>query len=87
MRIVTRSEAERWCEAHSVALSSSGLPERPAAIEFSIPQDAGARVALVSSAMDEFRDAAQFLVWFDDWGVWPSGQRMHVFDFFGTAMC
>ena len=39
-------------------------------------------MALVSSTMDEFRDAAQFLVWFDDWGVWPSGQRMHVFDKF-----
>jgi hypothetical protein len=32
--------------------------------------------------MDEFRDAEQFLVWFDDWGAWPSGQRMHVFEKF-----
>ena len=22
------------------------------------------------------------LVWFDDWAVWPSGQRMHIFERF-----
>ncbi len=20
------------------------------------------------------------MVWFNDWGVWPSGERMHIFD-------
>jgi hypothetical protein len=39
-------------------------------------------VWLVSEGMRSFRDEPVFLVWFDDWSVWPSGQRMHVFDRF-----
>ena len=32
--------------------------------------------------MEFFADEPSYLVWFADWSVWPSGQRMHVFDRF-----
>jgi hypothetical protein len=35
--------------------------------------------------MAAFSDASFFLVWFHDWAVWPSGQRMHIFDRFRTS--
>jgi hypothetical protein len=39
-------------------------------------------VSLVKQAMEGFADEPSHLVWFDDWAVWPSGQRMHIFDRF-----
>ena len=50
--------------------------------KFAIPEDAGKRVSLVARGMQAFRNEPGFLVRFDDWSVWPSGQRMHVFDRF-----
>lgn len=32
--------------------------------------------------MGAFSDEPRMLVWFTDWGVWPSGERMHIFDRF-----
>jgi hypothetical protein len=51
-------------------------------LKFEVPRDAQQRVYLVSQAMDAFGSEPLFLVWFNDWSVWPSGQRMHVFDRF-----
>jgi hypothetical protein len=83
MRVLSSREAAAWCHAHDVALSEYGLPDRSdAALRFEIPEDAQKRVVLVNRAMQTFGDESHFLVWFDDWAVWPSGQRMHVFDRF-----
>jgi hypothetical protein len=83
MRVLSPQEAEAWCNAHHVALSRWGLPERSDAhLKFEIPPDAQKRVYLVNQAMEALGDESHFLVWFDDWSVWPSGQRMHVFDRF-----
>ena len=80
MRVLSPQQAATWCHAHDVALSDRGLPDRSDAdLNFRIPCDAQKRVYLVSQAMGPFVDEP-FLVWFDDWSVWPSGQRMHVFD-------
>lgn len=81
MKVLSPQEAATWCQAHQVALSDRGLPERSDAdLKFEIPRDAQKRVYLVSQAMEAFVDEPLFLVRFDDWSVWPSGQRMHVFD-------
>lgn len=37
---------------------------------------------LVSEKMAAFREEPNFLVWLDDWSVWPSGERMHIFERF-----
>src|SRR5262245_57589303 len=83
MKVLSAEEARTWCQAHDVALSDFGHPERSIKdLKFKIPEDAQKRVLLVSQAMPTFGDEPQFLVWFDDWSVWPGGQRMHIFDRF-----
>jgi hypothetical protein len=83
MKVLSSQEAAAWCEAHHVPLSHRSLPDRSGAnLKFEIPLDAQKRVYLVGQAMESFRDEPLFLVWLDDWSVWPSGQRMHVFDRF-----
>ena len=51
-------------------------------LKFEIPPGTGRRVYLVSQALKPFAGEPHVLVWLDDWSVWPSGQRMHVFDRF-----
>jgi hypothetical protein len=81
--ILTPDETTLWCSQNEITLTGRGLPEKSDAFfRFTIPEDAGRRVWLVSQGMRAFRDEPAFLVWFDDWSVWPSGQRMHVFDRF-----
>ena len=81
MKVLSPQEAAAWCQAHHVALDHRSLPDRSGAdLKFEIPLDAQKRVYLVSQAMEDFRGEPLFLVWFDNWSVWPSGQRMHVFD-------
>jgi hypothetical protein len=84
MQILSKASATNWCSTNQVPLSAFGVPERSPtdAARFDIPEDAGKRVYLVSECMADFRDATNFLVWFDDWSVWPSGERMHIFDRF-----
>jgi hypothetical protein len=73
MRTITRGQANQWCETHEIALTDS-------AHEFKIPKDAGERVYLVAKSMASFETSREVLIWFDDWSVWPSSQRMHLFD-------
>lgn len=83
MKILSREETCAWCGQNDIALNDRGSPERSdAPVHFKIPEDAGKRVALVSHRMRAFSGEPIFLVWFDDWAVWPSGQRMHIFDRF-----
>ena len=83
MKVLSRQEAMSWCQAHGVDLDDWGLPKRSdAESRFEIPNDAQKRVYLVSKAMKAFNGDPRLLVWFHDWSVWPSGQRMHVFDRF-----
>jgi hypothetical protein len=64
-------------------VGDSGFPEAEGRTPpFPIPTDAGRRVSLVAEHLEEFRSEGETLVWFDDWAVWPSGQRMHVFERF-----
>jgi hypothetical protein len=81
MRILSREDASLWCGQNNIVLNDRGLPERiDAPVHFKIPEDANKRVGLVSDRMQAFNLEPIFLVWFDDWAVWPSGQRMHIFD-------
>lgn len=83
VKVLSREETRLWCRQRDIALSERGLPQRPdEAARFKIPEDAGKRVFLVARGMRAFSASPLFLVWFDDWSVWPSGQRMHVFERF-----
>ena len=47
--------------------------------DFTIPQDAGQRTAMVKGQMERLKGKAWLLIWVDDWSVWPSGRWHHVF--------
>jgi hypothetical protein len=79
--LLADADARIWFEQNNVALAASGLPELSNAVtRFKIPEDAGKRVYLVSQRMRTFIGEPNYLVLFNDWAVWPSGQRMHIFE-------
>lgn len=81
MRVIAKSDAEAWCDRHKITLNERKLPDRSAfPSKFAIPADAGQRVNLVNRSMEAFRGEPELLIWFTDWGVWPSGERMHIFE-------
>jgi hypothetical protein len=83
MKIISREETITWCHQNEIVLTARGQPElTDATTQFKIPVDAQKRVYLASQDMRAFASEPLFLVWFDDWAFWPSGQRMHIFDRF-----
>jgi hypothetical protein len=61
-------------------LDDRDRPRMPDGAEgFDIPHDAGQRVALVAGHLDERSFGGTSLVWFTEWGIWPSGERQHIF--------
>ena len=83
MKIIDRAEVEKWCKANSCALDGNGLPFPPMVTEsFKIPQDTGKRIAMVKDHLTVFQSKPEILVWFTEWGVWPSGERAHIFERF-----
>jgi hypothetical protein len=85
MQALTSADARKWCAAQGISLTDTGFPRASRVRRFKIPPDAGARVALVAADMRVVGARAKSLVWFDDWAVWPSGQRMHVFERFRAS--
>jgi hypothetical protein len=72
MTVFSRREAAAWYQGHHVALNIWGLPDRIGVnLKFESPADAQARLSLVKQAMEGFSDEPWYLVWFDDWSVWP----------------
>jgi hypothetical protein len=83
MRALTKSEAKKWCQTQGTVMGSGGFPNASCKTEsFGIPTDSGQRVASAARHLECFRGNGKTLVWFDDWAVWPSGQRMHIFERF-----
>ncbi len=85
MKAIEAGAAKQWSEAHGFQLSEHGLPEwreQDGLEDFSIPPDAGARVALVREHMDALKKEEELCIWLDDWDVWQSGQRWHIFERF-----
>jgi hypothetical protein len=63
-----------------VDLDDRGRPAEPAdARAFEISVDTGRRVHLVAEHLRVAIGAAEALVWLSEWGVWPSGERPHLF--------
>jgi hypothetical protein len=86
MIFLSKREAAAWCQQSGISLDEHDLPERSAAPNrFDIPSDAGNRVYLVSKFLTPLENEPAVLVWFDEWGVWPSGERMHIFNRFRSS--
>jgi hypothetical protein len=78
--------AEAWCQAHGYGLDESGRPcSSLRAQRFEIPQDTGRRIAIVAGHLQRFASETETLVWFTEWGVWPSCERPHIFDRFRAS--
>ena len=83
MKFLTKIEIEEWCRRNSTPFDDFGRPKFSCATEgFKIPVDTGHRVALVKGHFQIFNNEDEILIWFTDWGVWPSSERMHIFDRF-----
>jgi hypothetical protein len=83
MKFLTEIEIEEWCRRNSTPFDDFGRPKFSCATEaFKIPADAGQRVALVKGHFQVFNNEDEILIWFTEWGVWPSSERMHIFDRF-----
>ena len=79
MKALTRDEAVAWCNRNGVAVDERHRPEMPSnTVEVKIEHDAGRRVAMVRQHFRAFGEPDEFLVWFTDWSVWPSGEVPHL---------
>lgn len=92
MRICTYKECAEWCAAHDYPTRHFVVGPAPDLTEpnfrfatFSIPEDAGRRVALVKNLVSLLDEDAELLVQIGDWSVWPSGQHLPLFDRFRQA--
>lgn len=86
MQFLTEQQARQWCSQKGISLDARGLPDRSAfsgrSEDFAIPSDAGQRVVTVRQRFDAIATGPDLLIWVTEWGVWPSGERMHIFDRF-----
>ena len=95
MRICSYKDCADWCAAHGYPtrhIEGFVVGPHPDLTEpgfrfamFSIPEDAGRRVALVKSLISLLGESAELLVQIGDWAVWPSGQHMPLFNRFRQA--
>lgn len=95
MRICTYKQCAEWCAAHGyptrhiegfIVSPDPDLTEPDFRFAmFSIPEDAGRRVALAKGLISLLDENAEVLVQIGDWSVWPSGQHMPLFDRFRQA--
>lgn len=95
MRICTYKECAEWCATHGYPtrqIEGHIVGPDPHLTEpdfrfamFSIPEDAGRRVALAKHLLSLLDESAELLVQIGDWAVWPSGQHMPLFDRFREA--
>jgi hypothetical protein len=95
MRVYTYKECAEWCAAHGYPtrhIKGFVVGPDPDLTEpdfrfamFSIPEDAGRRVALVKDLISLIDGNAELLVQIGDWAVWQSGQHMPLFDRFRQA--
>jgi hypothetical protein len=75
--------ARAWCRQNGIPLGTRS-PELPAGtltpLRFSIPQDAGARVALAKGLYPNVWDRnSEVLIWTTDWSVWASGEHLPLY--------
>ena len=83
MQTLSKGDAKRWCQSQGARFDEQGFPKpKERSKTFEIPEDAGRRVALVAKHLKRFQLTGKVLVWYDDWGAWPSAQRMHIFERF-----
>lgn len=85
MQFFTSDQCAEWCRRHGYQLPPElerhGPSERFVRHEFTIPADAGQRVALCRLlwSLDDNAQVTDRLLWINEWGVWPSSEHMPLF--------
>lgn len=83
---LSAQDAESWCRARGYELDESCHPCVPSRGQrFEIPVDTGRRIVTVAGHLQRFESETETLVWFTEWGVWPSCERPHIFDRFRAS--
>jgi hypothetical protein len=87
---LTTEEARSWCQRSGIPLAA-GTPDLStlnlAKLDFSIPSDAGARVALSKVLYPGVWDKqSEVLIWTTGWSVWPSGEHLPLHTRFREAL-
>lgn len=86
MRCETWDFACDWCGENLVPFDTDGLgiqlPSFDTSARFELPSDSGQRIAVVKSDLERLDFSLSHLVWVTEWGIWPSSERMHIFDRF-----
>ncbi len=79
MQLLSKDECRSWASQHGFRVNESfrhpianEVAER---LDFLIPSDTGARVALARALWENTGAGAETLLWITDWGVWPSGEH------------
>lgn len=87
MQILSKTESVNWCKSNGIRLNKNGLPflNRDELSYFSIPVDTGQKIATVKNHFEQFKDEKEILLWITEWGVFPSSERMHIFDRFRAS--
>jgi hypothetical protein len=95
LRICTYEECAQWCSAHRYPtrhVDGDVVGPDPDLAEpdfrfatFSIPEDAGRRVALIKALMGLIDNEPELFIQIGDWSVWASGQHMPLFTRFRQA--
>ena len=86
MKIISKLEAKDWCESKGISLDERGFPQLDNnSVSFDIPKDSGQKVSLANRQFESFRSEKEILIWITAWTVWPSCERMHIFDRFRVS--
>lgn len=76
MQCISENEAQIWLGAH-ITDNAQALQ---ALASWSIPGDAGRKMALAKLLCAHLNWRAGMLLWVTDWNIWPSAENMLLFD-------
>jgi len=84
LQFLTEEQSRSWASDRKISAwratpysVDSGQPRRFSRQNFTIPSDAGARVALVRAVWAGVGSGQpEALLWVTDWSVWPSSEHM-----------
>jgi hypothetical protein len=87
MKFISKTEAQNWCKSKGIPLDERNLPQidKNKLGSFKIPKDSGQKIAMARGHFEHFRSEKEILIWITEWGIWPSSERMHIFERLRTS--
>jgi len=83
MKIFSQFEILSWCTHYSIPIYKNKINlNNLKLLQFRIPSDAGKRIYKTKELFERFKNETEILIWITEWSIWPSGERIHIFDRF-----